>query len=164
LKKKYESVELVLTNVFHVTLIVNEQFNFLLTYKDFVLNIREFLYVPVVKTNQVRTENLIIRYTSPYLCNYEVTDSDDCRLRGLQYNRCKNNTLSPLWTEHWFQNKQYFNISDFNLADIWLQRKWGIETGDFTLLQYKWYFKLSDFNIKGVSCIFINPKQTWKIH
>jgi hypothetical protein len=39
------------------------------------------------------------------------------------------------------------------LSNILLQRKWGIETGDFILLQYKWYFNLSDFNISGVSCI-----------
>jgi hypothetical protein len=50
----------------------------------------------------------------------------------------------------------YFNISDLNLTDILLHRKWGIETGDFILLQYKRYFKLSDFNVSGAICILFS--------
>ena len=85
-------------------------------------------------------------------CVISVINRDDSSAEGLQYNRYKNNSLSPQRTEDCFQYKRYFNISDFILTEFYLQRIWETKVGDLLLFQYKRYFKLSDFIISGVSC------------
>ena len=109
-----------------------------------------YTFSHTVKTNQVRNESIALLVPA---CVISVINRDDSSAEGLQYNRYKNNSLSPQRTEDWFQYKRYFNICDFNLTEFYLQRKWETEVGDLLLFQYKRYFKLSDFNISGVSCI-----------
>lgn len=101
-------------------------------------------YIILVKTHNEKKndEKQINRHFNIYLCKYDVINHHDYCLGGLQYN-----TLSTQLTDNWFENRQYFNISDFNFTDILMHRKLEIGTGDLVLFQNKWYFKISDFII-----------------
>ena len=74
-----------------------------------------------VKTNQARNKSIPLFVPA---CVIGVANYDDSSAKGLQYNRYKNNTLSPQRIENWFQYMR-FQFNRILLAKKMRDKDWG---------------------------------------